>query len=259
MAGSAVGLRALPVVPELRPPAGEAGLDRPVRRVFSTDLPDPGRYLAGGELALTGLMRRRGGADSEAFVEAVAGRGALPWEREETVADLEALTVLAAARARERTGEGEALVRARVTAGTSSGVVARSGARDALLGALEDYDARHNSEPVPTPAVFLARSGSWRRCADELRLHVNTVRCRIRRVEELTGRDLSDLSECVDFHLALRIAGWDGAARASRDLLSWGNVAVRPDRTCGRGRRNARAAPSGGQAGSVKAGGRFSK
>ncbi len=36
-------------------------------------------------------------------------------------------------------------------------------------------------------------------------VHVNTVRYRIRRVEELTGRDLSCLDDQVDFFLALRI------------------------------------------------------
>ncbi len=36
-------------------------------------------------------------------------------------------------------------------------------------------------------------------------VHVNTVRYRIRRVEELTGRDLSSLNDQGDFFLALRI------------------------------------------------------
>ncbi len=36
-------------------------------------------------------------------------------------------------------------------------------------------------------------------------VHVNTVRYRIRRIEELTGRDLSSLDDQVDFFLALRI------------------------------------------------------
>jgi DNA-binding PucR family transcriptional regulator len=35
--------------------------------------------------------------------------------------------------------------------------------------------------------------------------HVNTVRYRIRRIEDLTGRDLSSLDDQVDFFLALRI------------------------------------------------------
>jgi DNA-binding PucR family transcriptional regulator len=52
--------------------------------------------------------------------------------------------------------------------------------------------------------VFLDRSGSWNRCAAELHVHVNTLRYRIRRIEELTGRDLGTLENRVDFFLALR-------------------------------------------------------
>jgi DNA-binding PucR family transcriptional regulator len=37
-------------------------------------------------------------------------------------------------------------------------------------------------------------------------VHVNTLRYRIGRIEELTGRDLSRLADRVDFYLALRLA-----------------------------------------------------
>ncbi|GAA4684622.1 PucR family transcriptional regulator [Phytohabitans rumicis] len=51
---------------------GPEGRERPVNRVYVTDLPDPSRYLAGAEIVLTGLMWRRGPADSETFVAACA-------------------------------------------------------------------------------------------------------------------------------------------------------------------------------------------
>jgi DNA-binding PucR family transcriptional regulator len=38
-----------------------------------------------------------------------------------------------------------------------------------------------------------------------MHVHVNTVRYRIRRIEELTGRDLARLDDQVDFFLALQI------------------------------------------------------
>ena len=53
--------------------------------------------------------------------------------------------------------------------------------------------------------TVLACSGSWNACAVRMYVHVNTVRYRIRRIEELTGRDLSRLDDQVDFFLALRI------------------------------------------------------
>ena len=77
--------------------------------------------------------------------------------------------------------------------------------RERLLGPLLDYDDQHRAELLPTLREFLACSGSWNICAAKLYVHVNTVRYRIRRIEELTGRDLSRLGDQVDFFLALRI------------------------------------------------------
>ena len=55
---------------------GGQSLDRPVRQVYTTDLLDPGRYLSGGELVLTGLMWRRRPADSERFAAEILALGA---------------------------------------------------------------------------------------------------------------------------------------------------------------------------------------
>ena len=87
---------------------------------------------------------------------------------------------------------------------TVPGSVLRS-FRDRLLGPLLAYDDRHRAELLPTLREFLACSGSWNACAAKMYVHVNTVRYRIRRIEELTGRDLSSLDDQVDFFLALRI------------------------------------------------------
>lgn len=54
---------------------GEDELDRSVRGVMTTDLRDPSRYLAGGELVLTGLAWRRDEADSEPFVRLLVQAG----------------------------------------------------------------------------------------------------------------------------------------------------------------------------------------
>jgi DNA-binding PucR family transcriptional regulator len=77
--------------------------------------------------------------------------------------------------------------------------------RERLLGPLLAYDDHHRAELLPTLREFLACSGSWNTCAAKMYVHVNTVRYRIRRIEELTGRDLSCLDDQVDFFLALRI------------------------------------------------------
>ena len=77
--------------------------------------------------------------------------------------------------------------------------------RERLLGPLLAYDDQHRAELLPTLREFLACSGSWNACAARMYVHVNTVRYRIRRIEELTGRNLSCLDDQVDFFLALRI------------------------------------------------------
>ena len=77
--------------------------------------------------------------------------------------------------------------------------------RERLLDPLLTYDDQHRAELLPTLREFLACSGSWNACAARMYVHVNTVRYRIRRIEELTGRDLSRLDDQVDFFLALRI------------------------------------------------------
>ncbi|MFC5826546.1 PucR family transcriptional regulator, partial [Nonomuraea insulae] len=76
-----------------------------------------------------------------------------------------------------------------------------------LLSPLLDYDRRHQSDLVRTLGIYLDCAGSWNSCAEQLHVHVNTVRYRIRRVEELTGRDLSTMADRVDFFLALRDTG----------------------------------------------------
>ncbi len=56
-----------------------------------------------------------------------------------------------------------------------------------VLDPVLDYDARTGAGLRETLEAFLDCSGSWSRTAARLHLHVNTVRYRIGRVEELTG------------------------------------------------------------------------
>ncbi|MEV6260826.1 PucR family transcriptional regulator ligand-binding domain-containing protein [Streptomyces sp. NPDC051784] len=75
-----------------------------------------------------------------------------------------------------------------------------------LLDPLRDYDRRHRAELIETLEAFLDCDGSWTRCATRLHLHVNTLRYRVGRIEQLTGRDLSRLEDKLDFFLALRMS-----------------------------------------------------
>jgi hypothetical protein len=72
-----------------------------------------------------------------------------------------------------------------------------------VLGSVLDYDKAHDTQLRETLETFLAHSGSWSRTAVAMHLHVNTVRYRVARVAELTGRDLARLEDRVDLLLAL--------------------------------------------------------
>jgi sugar diacid utilization regulator len=80
----------------------------------------------------------------------------------------------------------------------------RQALRRRVLGPVLDYDAEHDTNLVETLTVFLDCAGSWSRAAAVLHAHVNTLRYRIGRVEELTGADLADFAQRVDVYLALR-------------------------------------------------------
>ncbi|MEJ2852066.1 MULTISPECIES: PucR family transcriptional regulator [unclassified Saccharothrix] len=79
----------------------------------------------------------------------------------------------------------------------------RGSLRRRVLGPVLDYDAEHGSDLVGTLRVFLDCSGSWTTAAARLHVHVNTLRYRVGRVEELLGVDLSDFTSRVDLYLAL--------------------------------------------------------
>ncbi|MFP5071723.1 PucR family transcriptional regulator [Pseudonocardia nantongensis] len=80
----------------------------------------------------------------------------------------------------------------------------RRGFAAQVLGPVTDHDARTGTELAATLETFLDESGSWSRSAARLHLHVNTVRYRIGRIEELTGRNLARFADRVDLYLALQ-------------------------------------------------------
>lgn len=74
----------------------------------------------------------------------------------------------------------------------------------ALLGPLLEHDAARGSELVWTLEAFLGSGGRYAQTAERLHVHVNTLRHRLGRVEQLTGRRAEDPDDRVDLHLALR-------------------------------------------------------
>ncbi|HYP48301.1 MAG TPA: PucR family transcriptional regulator ligand-binding domain-containing protein [Thermoleophilaceae bacterium] len=75
---------------------------------------------------------------------------------------------------------------------------------DSVLGPLEDASGEYGDELLRSLEAFIEQNGQWERAARELFCHRHTLRYRIRRVEQLTGRDLSSARDRIEFWLALR-------------------------------------------------------
>lgn len=75
---------------------------------------------------------------------------------------------------------------------------------DSILGAIEASEGHYGGELMRSLEAFIEENGQWERAARRLYCHRHTLRYRIRRVEELTGRDLSSARDRIEFWLALR-------------------------------------------------------
>jgi purine catabolism regulator len=75
---------------------------------------------------------------------------------------------------------------------------------DSILGPIEAGDGHYGGELMRSLEAFIEENGQWERAAKRLYCHRHTLRYRIRRVEELTGRDLHSARDRIDFWLALR-------------------------------------------------------
>jgi purine catabolism regulator len=76
---------------------------------------------------------------------------------------------------------------------------------DSILSPLEaDGTAGYSGELLRSLEVFIECNGQWERAARRLFCHRHTLRYRIQRVEQLTGRSLDSARDRIDFWLALR-------------------------------------------------------
>lgn len=74
-----------------------------------------------------------------------------------------------------------------------------------VLGPVLRYDQKNNADLLKTLSVYLETGNNLRRTAKGTYLHINTVRYRLARIEELTGRNLRNAQDCFEFKLALAI------------------------------------------------------
>ena len=75
---------------------------------------------------------------------------------------------------------------------------------DRVLGDLLAYDNDHGTDLTGTLDTFLRLDKSWQSTADEVGVHRQTVAYRLRRIEAITGRNLSTTAHVAELWLALR-------------------------------------------------------
>lgn len=75
---------------------------------------------------------------------------------------------------------------------------------ESVLGPIENSDERYAAELLRSLEAYIERNGHWERAASDCYCHRHTLRYRIKRIEDLTGRDLSRANDRVEMWLALR-------------------------------------------------------
>jgi purine catabolism regulator len=75
---------------------------------------------------------------------------------------------------------------------------------DGVLAAVAEGDPAYADELLRSLDAFLEHNGHWEKAAAQVFCHRHTLRYRIRRVEELTGRSLANPRDRIEFWLALR-------------------------------------------------------
>jgi PucR family transcriptional regulator, purine catabolism regulatory protein len=75
---------------------------------------------------------------------------------------------------------------------------------DSILAPIEDGEGAYGGELMRSLEAFIECNGQWESAARRLFCHRHTLRYRIRKIEELTGRDLSSARDRIEFWLALR-------------------------------------------------------
>ena len=75
---------------------------------------------------------------------------------------------------------------------------------ESLLGPIEHGEGHYGGELMRSLEAFIECNGQWEAAARRLYCHRHTLRYRVRKIEELTGRDLSSARDRIEFWLALR-------------------------------------------------------
>jgi purine catabolism regulator len=75
---------------------------------------------------------------------------------------------------------------------------------DSVLDPIEQEEGEYSDELLRSLEAFIEENGQWERASRRLYCHRHTLRYRIRRIEQLTGRDLRRAKDRIEFWLAMR-------------------------------------------------------
>jgi purine catabolism regulator len=75
---------------------------------------------------------------------------------------------------------------------------------DSVLGPIDNAEGEYGEELLRSLEAFIEENGQWERASQRLFCHRHTLRYRIRRIEQLTGRDLTRARDRIEFWLAMR-------------------------------------------------------
>ena len=85
-----------------------------------------------------------------------------------------------------------------------------------ILGRLMDYDNEKKGELLHTLTVFVTEKGSHEEIAKRLYIHVNTLKYRLQKIQDLLGMSLDNPEERFNVQLAIK------ALRVSKACRNWG-------------------------------------
>ena len=94
-------------------------------------------------------------------------------------------------------GETDSLFLPRTVSGAKSAV-------ETILGPLIEYDKVHGSELIRSLEIFFKSNLSWQIASTELGVHRQTLNYRMQRVAELTNRNVNNLPDLTELHLAIQ-------------------------------------------------------
>jgi len=74
-----------------------------------------------------------------------------------------------------------------------------------ILGSLLDYDRMYQSQLVETLDAYMAENRNFLKTAERLHIHRNTLKYRLKRIEEISKRSLQNSYDCLNFQVGLVI------------------------------------------------------